>query len=97
MQNSFVHLHVHSEYSLVDSLVRVKPLVQQVAGNEMPAVAITEQCNLFSLVKFYSAAMAAGVKPIVGVDVWVRNPEDANQPYRLLLLAQDDQGYLNLV
>ena len=96
MQNSFVHLHVHSEYSLVDSLVRVKPLIKKAAASEMPAIAITEQCNLFSLVKFYSAAVASGIKPIAGVDVWIRNPEDANQPYRILLLAQNDQGYLNL-
>ena len=61
---SFVHLCLHSEYSLVDSLVRIKPLVQATADLGMPAVAVTDQCNLFSLVKFYKAASAAGVKPL---------------------------------
>ena len=92
----FVHLRLHSEYSMVDGLVRVKPLVQAVAGLGMPAVAITDQSNLFALVKFYKAAMAAGVKPLVGVDTWLRDPDDANKPFRLLLLVQDDEGYRNL-
>jgi DNA polymerase-3 subunit alpha len=96
MQPQFVHLHVHTEYSLVDSIARVKPLVGQVAESGMPAVAITDRCNLFALVKFYRAAMAAGVKPIVGTDVWIRNPEDANQPFSMVFLVQDDVGYLNL-
>ena len=93
---SFVHLCLHSEYSLVDSLVRIKPLVQATADLAMPAVAVTDQCNLFSLVKFYKAASASGVKPILGVDLWVRDPEDANKPFRMILLVQDGQGYRNL-
>jgi len=92
----FVHLHVHSEYSLVDGLVRIKALVKAAADAGMPAVALTDQCNLFALVKFYQAALAAGVKPLVGVDAWVRDEEDANKPYRMLLLVQNRQGYLNL-
>ena len=96
MTASFVHLHVHTEYSLVDGLNRIKPLVGQVAGSAMPALAITDKCNFFSLIKFYRAAMVAGIKPIAGVDVWLRNPEEANQPHRLVLLVQDSQGYRNL-
>jgi len=96
MVASFVHLRVHSEYSLVDGLVRVKPLVKRVAETGMPAVALTDQSNLFALVRFYQAALAAGVKPIAGVDAWIRNPEDANNPFRLVLLVQNQTGYKNL-
>ncbi|MEW8626372.1 MAG: DNA polymerase III subunit alpha [Candidatus Thiodiazotropha sp.] len=96
MTVNFVHLRVHSEYSLVDGLVRVKPLVKQVAEQGMPAVALTDQSNLFALVRFYQAALAAGVKPIAGVDAWIRNPDDVNTPYRLVLLVQNQVGYLNL-
>ncbi len=92
----FVHLNLHSEYSLVDGLVRIKPLVNAVAESGMPAVAVTDQCNLFSLVKFYKAAISAGVKPIFGVDAWVRDPENANRPFRLTLLVQNHQGYRNI-
>jgi DNA polymerase-3 subunit alpha len=92
----FVHLRLHSEYSLVDGLVRIKPLVNAVAEAGMPAVAVTDQCNLFSLVKFYKAAMSAGVKPIFGVDVWVRDPANVNRPFRLLLLIQNHRGYRNI-
>ena len=96
MQPEFVHLHVHTEYSLVDSIARVKPLVAQAAASGMPALAITDRSNLFALVKFYRAALASGIKPIAGTDVWIRNPEDVNQPFSMVLLAQDDAGYLNL-
>ena len=96
MQGSFVHLHLHTEYSLVDGIVRIKPLVQAAAAAQMPAVAVTDQSNLFAMVKFYRAAMAAGVKPIVGIDLWIANEQDLNQPNRLVLLCQDKTGYLNL-
>lgn len=96
MSASFIHLHLHSEYSLVDGIVRIKRLVEAVAKADMPAVAITDQCNLFAMVKFYRAAMNAGIKPIVGVDLWVHNEADPNQPSRLILLCQSHPGYLNL-
>jgi DNA polymerase-3 subunit alpha len=96
MEVPFIHLRVHSEYSLVDGLVRVKPLVRQVAEAGMPAVALTDQSNLFALVRFYQAALAAGVKPIAGVDAWIRNPDDINTPFRLVLLVQNQAGYRNL-
>jgi len=94
--NTFVHLHLHTEYSLVDGLIRVKPLVGAVREAGMPAVAVTDQGNLFAMVKFYRAALAAGIKPIVGVDAWLENPEDGGMPFRLVLLCKDLTGYRNL-
>jgi DNA polymerase-3 subunit alpha len=94
--SDFVHLHVHSEYSLQDSVVRIPALVQQVAAAGMPAVALTDQGNLFALVRFYRAALAAGVKPIGGAELWLHNPEQPAQPFRLTLLIQDDIGYHHL-
>jgi len=93
MSPTFIHLRLHTEYSLVDGLVRVKPLVKQIAKLGMPAVAVTDQSNLFSLVKFYKAAMAEGVKPIAGADVWVFNEAEPASPHRLTLLAQHFDGY----
>jgi len=92
----FVHLHVHSEFSLVDGTARIKPLVGAVADKGMPAVALTDQSNMFALVRFYKAAMGAGLKPICGVDLLLRNPEDVNQPFRLVLLVQSNTGYRHL-
>ncbi|MGD8560640.1 MAG: DNA polymerase III subunit alpha, partial [Gammaproteobacteria bacterium] len=96
MEPQFVHLHVHTEYSLVNGIVRVKPLVKAVRETRMPAVAVTDQCNLFAMVKFYRAAISAGVKPIIGVDLWINNEQQAAQPHHLVLLCQDDEGYRNL-
>jgi len=96
MAPTFVHLRVHSDYSLTDGCLRIPQLVGAAAAAGMPAIAVTDQCNLFAMVKFYRAAIRAGVKPIIGVDLWVQNPTDRNQPTRLVLLCQDDVGYLNL-
>ena len=96
MRPAFVHLHVHTEYSLVNGTVRIKPLVQSVAGAGMPAVAVTDQSNMFSMVKFYRAAMAQGVKPIIGVDLWVADRAGGKSPSRLVLLCKTHEGYLNL-
>ena len=68
MKNEFVHLRLHSEYSLVDGLVRIKPLAKKAAEIGMPAVALTDFNNFFGLIKFYKASQAAGVKPILGAD-----------------------------
>ncbi len=95
MTPPFVHLRLHTEYSLVDGLIRIKPLVKAVAESGMPAVALTDQSNLFALVKFYRAAMAEGIKPIVGCDVWIREGDD-EPASRLTLLCKDKVGYLNL-
>lgn len=96
MSQPFVHLHLHSEHSLVDGIVRVPSLVEAVAAAGMPACAVTEQSNLFSLVKFYRAAQTAGVKPIIGVDLWMCGDEVLDQPSRLVLLCQTDAGYRSL-
>ena len=95
METRFVHLHVHTEYSLVDSVVRIKPLMQAVAQS-MPAVALTDISNMFAMVKFYQAAIAVGVKPIIGAEVWVAGDDPAAIPDRLVLLCQDKAGYTNL-
>jgi DNA polymerase III subunit alpha len=96
MQPQFVHLRLHTEYSLVDGIVRIKPLIQRLSQLGMPAVAITEQVNLFSLVKIYRAATAAGIKPIAGSDVYVFNADEPLSPYRLTLLVKNYQGYIAL-
>ena len=95
MTQTFVHLSVHTEFSLIDSTVRIKQLVGQTAES-MPAIAVTDRGNLFALVKFYRAALAAGVKPIAGVDVLLAGPESGAASSRALLLVQSDAGYLNL-
>ncbi len=92
----FIHLRVHSEFSLVDGTLRIKALTQAARAMAMPAVAVTERCNLFSLVKFYRAALAIGVKPIVGADVWIHNPKAPDKPFDLTLLALNNQGYTRL-
>ncbi|MEM9302966.1 MAG: DNA polymerase III subunit alpha, partial [Pseudomonadota bacterium] len=92
----FVHLNVHSEYSLADSTIRVKPLIKRVGELGMPAVALTDLHNTFALVKFFRAAEGAGIKPIAGADVWVASPEEDDQQYRLTLLCQDHGGFLSL-
>ena len=96
MNPGFIHLRIHSEFSLVDGIVRIKPLVKKLAEYAMPAAAITEQSNLFSLVKFYKAAQGAGIKPLIGADVWVFNPDEPAAPHRLTLLARNKPGYVTL-
>ena len=96
MQARFIHLCLHTEYALVDGIVRIKPLVASVAQAGMPAVAVTDQSNLFAMVKFYKAALGCGLKPIIGVDTWLHNDQDANKPFRLVLLVQNAEGYRNL-
>ena len=89
----FVHLRLHTEYSLADGLIRIKSLVKRAVEADMPAVAVTDISNLFALIKFYKAALGAGVKPIVGVEAWVGRGEE---PARLVLLCQNLDGYRNL-
>ncbi len=92
----FVHLRVHTEFSLADGIVRTDDLVKTAAGLEMPAVAVTDLANLFGAVKFYQAACAAGVKPIIGADLWLENPADPHKPHRLTLLCRNAEGYRRL-
>lgn len=96
MQPAFIHLRLHTEFSMVDGIVKIKPLVKRLTELNMPAVAVTDHANLFSLVKFYKNTRGAGIKPIAGVDVLVFNPEDPATPYRLTLLANNHTGYVTL-
>ncbi len=101
MQPGFVHLSLHTEYSLVDSVIRIPKLMQRLVELGLPAVAMTDQSNLFAMVKFYRAAMRQGIKPIIGVDTLIRRSPDSTStsdepPSRLLLLCQDENGYRNL-
>ncbi|WP_338526027.1 DNA polymerase III subunit alpha [Pseudomonas batumici] len=96
MPASFVHLRLHTEYSLVDGLVRIKPLVKALAGLNMPAVAVTDQNNMCSLVKFYKTAMGAGIKPICGADLWLSNKDPDAPLSRISLLVMNAVGYRNL-
>ncbi len=91
----YTHLHLHSEYSLVDSTIRIKALVEACVQAGMPAVALTDECNMFALVKFYKACEAGGIKPICGSDLSISAADDP-RPWRLTLLCQNHEGYLNL-
>ncbi|HET7157866.1 MAG TPA: PHP domain-containing protein, partial [Burkholderiales bacterium] len=93
---SFVHLRLHSEYSVVDGIVRLDEALDAAIADRQPALALTDLCNVFGLVKFYTAARARGVKPIAGCDVWITNDAEREKPYRLLLLCQNRSGYLRL-
>ena len=97
MQPQFIHLRLHTEYSIVDGLVRIKPLLQACVDCNMPAVAITDRCNFFGLVKFYQAAMNMGIKPIAGVDVLLHNDENEKNSFSLTLLCQNQTGYRNVI
>lgn len=95
-QATFVHLRVHSEYSIVDGLVRVKSLFKSAAGLNMPAVAVTDETNLFAAIKVYKAATAAGVKPIFGADLWIEPDSEEGGLTRVALLCQNNLGYQHL-
>jgi DNA polymerase-3 subunit alpha len=92
----YVHLRLHSEYSVTDGIVRVGDAVKRAAGDGMPALAMTDLGNLFGLVKFYMATRSKGVKAIAGADVWITNPESPDDASRLLLLARNRAGYQQL-
>ncbi|MBM3383854.1 MAG: PHP domain-containing protein, partial [Betaproteobacteria bacterium] len=92
----FVHLRLHSEYSVSDGIVRIDQAVAGAAADGMPALALTDSANLFGMVKFYRAACEAGVKPLIGADCWVRNEADRDKPFRILLLCASRPGYLRL-
>ncbi|TGE84129.1 DNA polymerase III subunit alpha [Pseudoalteromonas sp. KS88] len=92
----FVHLRVHSDFSMVDGLAKTKPIVAKAQELELPALAITDQMNLCGLVRFYDTAHNAGIKPIVGADFWLHSPEFPEGPCRLVILAKDNIGYKNI-
>ncbi len=94
--SSFVHLRLHTEYSLRDSVVRIPELVERASKLGMPALAVTDQHNLFAMVKFYRESLKLGVKPIIGVDVSLRAVGERVAPHRLTLLCKDPAGYQNV-
>jgi DNA polymerase-3 subunit alpha len=101
---SFAHLHVHTEYSLLDGFSNIKKLIQRVKEMEMPAVAITDHGTMFGVMDFYKAANAAGVKPVIGLEAYMaargmqdRDPKLDRSSYHLLLLAENETGYRNLL
>jgi DNA polymerase-3 subunit alpha len=101
---SFAHLHVHTEYSMLDGFSNIKKLVKRVQELNMPAVAITDHGTMFGVIDFYKAAKDAGVKPIIGVEAYMaargmadRDPKLDRSSYHLLLLAENETGYRNLL
>ncbi len=103
-RDSFVHLHLHTEYSLLDGAIRMKELMKKVTEFKMPAVAITDHGNLFGAIEFYQEAQRAGVKPIIGCEAYIAPGSHKDRPgsrrdaaYHFTLLAENETGYRNLV
>ncbi|MDO8305007.1 DNA polymerase III subunit alpha [Herminiimonas sp.] len=92
----FIHLRLHSEYSIVDGLIRIDDVIKAAAADAQPALAISDLANLFGMVKFYKEARSKGIKPVIGCDVWITNDSDRDKPSRLLLLVKNKTGYLQL-
>lgn len=103
MNPSFVHLHVHTEYSLLDATARIDKLAEKAAALGMPALAMTDHVNLYGAIPFYKACKAVGVKPIIGMEVYVApgdlsdRSRQAPPPFHLVLLAENERGYRNLL
>ncbi|MGB8409561.1 MAG: DNA polymerase III subunit alpha [Gallionella sp.] len=95
-QPTFIHLRLHSEYSISDGMVRINEAVAAAKRDSMPALALTDLNNFFGLVKFYKAARSEGIKPVIGCDVYISNDADQDRPHRMLLLCQSGAGYLTL-
>lgn len=95
-QPKFIHLRVHSDYSMCDGLNKVKPIIAKASDLAMPALALTDQTNLCGLVKYYHAAHGAGIKPIIGCDFWMKSQELEDELSRIVVLATDNVGYKNL-
>jgi len=101
---SFAHLHVHTEYSLLDGFSNIKKLIQKVKDLGMDSIAITDHGTMFGVIEFFSTAVEAGVKPIIGVEAYVaarrmsdRDPQKDKHSYHLVLLAENEIGYKNLL
>ena len=94
--NRFVHLNLHTEYSVVDSLIRVKPLINKLVDLEIPAVAVTDKNNLYATIKLYKTARSAGIKPIIGADLVLQNINNSDETSNFIALCQDIEGFKNL-
>ena len=95
MEKNFVHLNIHTQYSIVDSTIRIPELMKNCVSSEFPAVTITDQNNVF-MVKFYRKALDFGIKPIIGCDLFIANPDDEKNHDRLIILCKNNLGYKNL-
>src|SRR6059036_2744568 len=103
-RDSFVHLHLHTEYSLLDGSIRMKELMKKASEFKMPAVAMTDHGNLFGAIEFYQEAQRAGVKPIIGCEAYIAPGSHKDRPgsrrdaaFHFTLLAENETGYRNLV
>ena len=96
MNSNFIHLHLHSEYSICDSLIRIEDLIDQASENKYPAIAITDSNNIFSLIKFYKTAIKKGIKPIIGIEVDIEDFDDENNFSKVILLCKNITGFNNL-
>ncbi|HDL1940645.1 TPA: PHP domain-containing protein, partial [Mannheimia haemolytica] len=92
----FVHLKVHSDFSMINGLAKVKSLVKTAVANNMVAMGLTDFTNFCGLVKFYGEALGAGIKPIIGADVYVRTEAGSEDYFELTLLAKNNKGYHNI-
>ncbi|XZG71540.1 DNA polymerase III subunit alpha [Chitinibacteraceae bacterium HSL-7] len=90
---AFIHLRLHSEFSVVDGIVRLEDAVKHAKSLAMPALGVSDLMNLFGLVKHYKACRGAGLKPILAIDARISNADDADKPYRVMLIAKNRQGY----
>ena len=104
MPSDFVHLHVHTEYSLLDGQSRIDDLVQRAGELEMPAIGISDHGMMFGVIDFFRAAQSAGIKPVIGMEAYLAprkmSDKDSNldkRPYHMLLWAQNMNGYLNMM
>src|SRR3954454_19782462 len=103
-QDSFVHLHLHTEYSLLDGAIRMKELMKEAVEHRMPAVAMTDHGNLFGAIEFYQEAQRAGIKPIIGCEAYIaarshrdRSSSVRDPAFHFTLLTENETGYRNLV
>ncbi|VAW42318.1 DNA polymerase III alpha subunit [hydrothermal vent metagenome] len=96
MPAQFIHLNIHSEYSIVDSTIRIPKMIEALAQSQMPAAGITDFNNMYAAIKFYKAATSAGIKPLMGAEVLVLDENHDNKVYSIAFLCMDNQGYLNL-
>jgi DNA polymerase-3 subunit alpha len=89
----FIHLRLHTEYSITDGIVRIDAALDAAAKDGMPALGVSDLGNLFGMVKFYKGARDRGLKPIIGADVWIENENDRDKPWRVLLISRNREGF----